>query len=132
MSNVFSFVGTVGQDAQVTILASGTTVLNVSVANNIGFGDKQKTMWIRVALFGKRAEGSLKDYLKKGQQVFVSGELSTREWTDKDGNMMANFELMANVIDLVGGRRGSSGSNYGQQEQYPATTKIDYDYDIPF
>lgn len=132
MSNVFSFVGTVGQDAQVTILASGTTVLNVSVANNIGYGDKQKTMWIRVALFGKRAEGSLKDYLKKGQQVFVSGELSTREWTADDGKTRTNLELMANVIDLVGGRRESSGSTHGQQEQYSATKKIDYDDGIPF
>jgi single-strand DNA-binding protein len=76
MSNVFSFTGTIGRDAEVRYAPSGMAILNITVANNIGFGDKQQTLWIRVALFGKRAEGSLKDYLKKGQQVFVSGELS--------------------------------------------------------
>jgi single-strand DNA-binding protein len=64
MSNVFSFTGTIGKDCEVCYLQSGTAILNVTVANNIGFGDKQKTLWIRVALFGKRAEGNLKDYLE--------------------------------------------------------------------
>ena len=55
MSNVFSFTGTVGADAEVRYAASGMAVLNVRVANNIGFGDKQQTLWIRVALFGNFA-----------------------------------------------------------------------------
>ena len=55
MSNVFSFHGTVGRDAEVRYAPSGVAVLNVTVANNIGFGDKQQTLWIRVVLFGKRA-----------------------------------------------------------------------------
>jgi len=78
MSNVFSFTGTVGRDAEVRYLPSGQAVLNVTVANNIGFGDKQQTLWIRCAVWGKRAEGQLQNYLKKGQQVFVSGELSQK------------------------------------------------------
>ena len=64
MSNVFSFTGTVGRDAEVRYAPSGVAVLNVTVANNIGFGDKQQTLWIRVVLFGKRAEGQLQNYLK--------------------------------------------------------------------
>ena len=52
MSNVFSFTGTVGRDAEVRYAPSGVAVLNVTVANNIGFGDKQQTLWIRVVLFG--------------------------------------------------------------------------------
>ncbi|MDP3331175.1 MAG: single-stranded DNA-binding protein, partial [Methylococcaceae bacterium] len=71
MSNVFSFTGTVGADAEVRYSPSGQPVLNVRVANNVGFGDKQQTLWIRVAVWGKRAEGQLANYLKKGQQVFV-------------------------------------------------------------
>lgn len=65
MSNVFSGVCTIGRDAEVRYLPSGQAVLNVSVANNVGFGDKQQTVWLRVVLWGKRAEGTLKDYLKK-------------------------------------------------------------------
>ena len=116
MSNVFSFVGTVGRDAEVRYLPSGQAVLNVNVANNIGFGDKQQTLWIRVALFGKRAEGSLKEYLKKGQQVFVSGELSQNEYRANDGTTKTSLELIANIIDLVG-KKNDAGSQ--PQQSYP-------------
>lgn len=108
MSNVFSGVCTVGRDAEVRYLPSGQAVLNVSVANNIGFGDKQQTIWLRVILWGRRAEGTLKDYLKKGQQVFVSGELSMNEYTANDGTKKTQLELNATIIDLVGKRESSS------------------------
>ena len=60
MSNVFSFTGTVGRDAEVRYAPSGLAVLSFTVANNIGFGEKQQTLWIQVTLFGKRAEGTCK------------------------------------------------------------------------
>lgn len=111
MSNVFSGVCTVGRDAEVRYLPSGQAVLNVSVANNVGFGDKQQTVWLRVILWGRRAEGTLKDYLKKGQQVFVSGELTMNEYTANDGTKKTNLELNATIIDLVG-KRESVSSDY--------------------
>ena len=118
MSNVFSCVGTVGRDAEVRYLPSGMAVLNVSVANNIGFGDKQQTIWLRVAVWGKKAEGNLKTFLLKGQQVFVSGELTMSEYRANDGTMKTSLELNANVIELVGKKSDSSApSNYAQ----PAT-----------
>lgn len=129
MSNVFSFTGTIGRDAEVKHTASGLTILNITVANNIGFGDKQQTLWIRVALFGKRAEGSLKDYLKKGQQVFVSGELSQNEYRANDGTTKTSLELNANIIDLVGKRTEQAPQQQPQQQQ-PA--QQEYDDDIPF
>ncbi len=117
MSNVFSFHGTVGRDAEVRYLPSGQAVLNVTVANNIGFGDKQQTLWIRCALWGKRAEGQLQNYLKKGQQVFVSGELSQSEYRAQDGSTKTTLELNANIIDLVGKR---NESNQAPQQNYPS------------
>lgn len=144
MSNVFSFIGTVGRDAEVRYLPSGQAVLNVTVANNIGFGDKQQTLWVRVAVWGKRAEGSLKDYLKKGQQVFVSGELTQREYQANDGTTKASLELNANILDLVGGRgqegrRSESSQPPQSQQQAPAQQGAShdnfdapYDDDIPF
>jgi single-strand DNA-binding protein len=84
MSNIFSGVCTIGRDAEVRYLPSGQAVLNVTVANNVGFGDKQKVNWVRVVIWGKRAEGELKNYLLKGQQVFISGELTTQEFTKND------------------------------------------------
>lgn len=114
MSNVFSFTGTVGRDAEVRSTPSGQSVLNFTVANNIGFGDRQQTLWVRVALWGRRAEGSLQNYLKKGQQVFVSGELSQNEYQANDGTTRTSLELNANVVDLVGKR-----NDQGQQQSQP-------------
>jgi single-strand DNA-binding protein len=108
MSNVMTFTGTVGRDAEVRYLPSGQAVLNVSVANNVGFGDRQQTLWFRVILWGKRAEGNLKDYLKKGQQVFVSGELTQSEYTGNDGVKKTTLELNANILDLVGKKNDSA------------------------
>lgn len=144
MSNVFSFTGTVGRDAEVRYTPAGLAVLNVNVANNIGFGDKQQTLWIRVALFGKRAEGNLQNYLKKGQQVFVSGELSQSEYKANDGTMRTALELNANIIDLVGKRNegGAPAQAYPStsarpnSSQQPAASHDNfdepYDDDIPF
>lgn len=102
MSNVFSGVCTVSKDAEVRYLPSGQAVLNVNAANNVGYGDNQKTNWLRIAMWGKRAEGQLKDFLKKGQQIFVSGEMTTSEYTKNDGSKGFQIEINANTLDLVG------------------------------
>jgi single-strand DNA-binding protein len=144
MSNVFSFTGTIGRDAEVRYAPSGLAVLSFTVANNIGFGEKQQTLWIQVTLFGKRAEGQLQNYLKKGQQVFVSGELTQREYQAKDGTTKTSLDLNANIIDLIGKKNevGQPQQNYqpsGVREQAPVRQgpshdnfDVPYDDDIPF
>lgn len=158
MSNVFSFTGVVGRDAEVRRIPSGQAVLNVTVANNIGFGDRQQTIWVRVAVWGKRAEGSLVDYLKKGQHVFVSGELSTREYQANDGTTKTSIEVNANILDLIGGRKDdeqkpAQGAQNNSNQQKPQAQRTgapnfasgstngntgaqpnydDFDDDIPF
>lgn len=144
MSNVFSFTGTVGRDAEVRSTPSGQMVLNVTVANNVGFGDRQQTLWVRVTVWGKRAEGQLQNYLKKGQQVFVSGELTQSEYQANDGTTRTSLDLNANVIDLVGrrndqGQQAAPQQNYQQAAPAPAAapqsnapaTLDDFD-DVPF
>ena len=137
MSNLFSFTGTLGRDAEVRVTPSGQSVLNFTVANNIGFGDRQQTLWIRVALWGKRAEGSLQNYLKKGQQVFVSGELSQREYQANDGSTKSSLELNANIVELVGKRNDQiqqPQQNYQQQapQQNSSPASLDDFDDVPF
>ncbi len=147
MSNVFSFTGTLGRDAEVRVTPSGQSVMNFNVANNVGFGERQQTIWIRVAVWGKRAEGQLQNYLKKGQQVFVSGELTQSEYQANDGTTKSSLELNANVVDLVGRRNDQvqqPQQNYQQpqQQQPPATpqpssqpsspTSLDDFDDVPF
>lgn len=117
MSNVFSFTGAIVADAVVRYAPSGTAILSVRVANNVGFGDKQQTLWIQVSLFGKRAESGLVPYLKKGQQVFVSGELTTREYQANDGTTRTSLDLIANILDLVGKKNDASQTG---QESYSA------------
>ncbi|MFZ2726155.1 MAG: single-stranded DNA-binding protein [Methylococcaceae bacterium] len=143
MSNVFAFTGACGRDAEVRYSAAGLAILSVTVANNVGFGDKQQTLWIRVTLFGKRAESSLKDYLLKGQQVFVSGELTLNEYKANDGTMKTSLELNANIIDLIGKRNDNAqgampqATNRARPATQPTAASADnfdapYDDDIPF
>jgi single-strand DNA-binding protein len=143
MSNVFSCVLTIGRDAEVRYTASGMAILTVTGANNTGYGDKKKTNWIRVSVFGKRAEGELVNWLKKGQQIFVSGELNTHEY-EKDGVTKTSLELNANIIDLVGGSKQQSeqqaqtphheakSNGYAPEKAQKDNFDDDFDNQIPF
>lgn len=96
--NVLTVSGNLGRDAEVRNVA-GTSVANFNVAVKAGFGEREQTIWVRCALWGKQAESRLVDYLKKGQQVVVSGEMSTREHEGK-----TYIEMRVNQITLTGGR----------------------------
>ena len=106
MSNSISFTGRLGSDAVLKDVGS-YQVLEMSVANNVGFGEKQSTNWFRVNLWGKQG-ASLAPHMIKGKEVFVSGELCSREYTDKDGASKASLEVRASTIDFV----GRIGDNY--------------------
>jgi len=133
MSNVFSCTGNIARDAEVRHLPSGQAVLNVAVGTSVGFGDKQQTLWITCTLWGKRAEGQLVDFLKKGEKIFVSGELSQREYT-KDGATKTSLELNANIIDLCGSKRDGGQQPAPKQAQSQASKppEVFEDSDIPF
>jgi len=121
MSNVFSFTGACGKDAEVRYSASGSAVLSVNVACNVGFGQSQQTMWIQCAVWGKRAESQLVNYLKKGQQVFVSGELSQNEYKANDGATKTSLSLNCNVMDLVGKKQDTPAASYPVQDSHNQT-----------
>jgi single-strand DNA-binding protein len=101
MSNVMSFTGKLGRDAEVRHLSSGGAVLNFTVATNTGYGDNEKTLWLQCSVFGKRAEGLLVQYLKKGVGVFISGELSENEYKGTDGIDKKSLRVTVNTIDLT-------------------------------
>lgn len=111
--NVFTATGRLGRDAEVRTTQSGTTVANLAIAVDAGYGDNKKTLWVRGALFGKRAEGGLIQYLTKGQQVAVSGELSMSSFQKQDGTPGQSLEMRITDIDLIGG-----GQQQGQQGGY--------------
>ena len=95
--NSCTFVGRLGQDAQAVQAATQVTRLNVAVS--VGYGDKQKTLWMKTTCFGKTAEFAAK--LKKGDQVLVSGYLEPNEYKDKDGIERKDMVLVANAVQSL-------------------------------
>lgn len=114
--NVWTFTGNLGNDAEVSYTQGGTAVCQISVAVKSGFGDKARTTWVKAALFGKRAEGGIVQFLKKGQQVAVSGEAFIDEW-EKDGQKRSMLKVNISEIDLIGGSGAQNTNQAPQQRQ---------------
>ncbi len=144
--NKVILVGNLGQDPDVRYTADGRAIANISIATTDSWKDKNtgeqqdRTEWHRVVFFSRLAE-IVSEYLKKGAQVYVEGRLQTRKWQDKDGNDRYTTEIVANEMQMLGGRSGGtadfSGNSGGGQKQQasaaaPAPTMDDLDDDIPF
>jgi len=120
--------GRLTRDAEVRFIPSGTPVMSFSVANNTGYGEKQKTHYFDCSMFGKRAEGKLKDYMLKGQQVVVEGEVSLNQYEKKDGTGGASLNVFVNNVELMG-----SSQQAGSQPSAPPPDKSPpEDDDLPF
>ena len=119
--NNWNITGNLGKDAEVKSLPSGTTVCEFSVAVKSGYGDKEKTNWANCVIFGKKAEGRLPEFLKKGAQVAISGELELQEWENEKGKG-SKLSLVVSELDLIGGVASGAQSSQSQQQpqQYQA------------
>ena len=103
-------VGHLGADPEMRYTPSGTPVTNFSVATNRRWTDQQgqpqeETTWFRVVCWGKLAE-TTNQYLSKGRQVLVQGEIQTRSWEGDDGVTRYTWELRARNVQFLGGRPG--------------------------
>lgn len=112
--NIITVAGQLGKDAEIRYLPNGDPVASFSVADSQG--REKPTIWWRASLFGKRAE-SLGPYLTKGQAVTISGTITEREYTDKDGNKRQAQEIRVNDLALQGGKREGAAP---AQRQAPA------------
>ena len=107
-------VGTLGQDPEIRYTANGGAVANISVATNESWRDKatgeaqERTEWHRIVMFGKLAEIA-QQYLKKGSQAYFEGRIQTRKWQDQSGNDRYSTEVVANEMQMLGGRAGGGG-----------------------
>lgn len=145
--NKVILVGNLGADPETRYTPSGTAVTNIRVATTKAWKDRnsgeqqERTEWHRVVMFNRLAEIA-GEYLKKGSQVYIEGELRTNKWQDKEGNDRYTTEIVANDMQMLGGRGGggstgfdsqrggaSEGQGGGRQSQ-PATEE--FDDDIPF
>ena len=129
--------------------ANGSAVANISVATNETWKDKstgeaqERTEWHRIVMFGKLAEIA-SQYLKKGSQAYFEGRIQTRKWQDNSGNDRYSTEIVANEMQMLGGRAGagggapmeSGGQSQSQPQSRPAATETasmdDGFDDIPF
>lgn len=125
MNNI-TVAGTLGRDCELKYLQNGDAIANFSIADSMG---KDKgTIWWNCTLYGKRAE-SLSQYLTKGQAVTVSGSVTEREWTDKEGSKRKNMDVRVNDIALQGGRRDAEPQ---LERRSPKPQQSFDDSDIPF
>lgn len=102
--NSISFDGRLAADAELRYTRDNDPILSFRVASDIGYGDRKSTNWFDCQVWGKRAE-ALADYLKKGQQVTVYGQLTLREWTDKENIKRLSPNVRVSEISLQGGKR---------------------------
>jgi single-strand DNA-binding protein len=111
--NKVILVGNLGADPETRYMPSGSAVTNLRLATSESWKDKQtgdqqeRTEWHRVAMFGRLAEIAA-EYLRKGSQIYVEGSLRTRKWQDKDGNDRFSTEIVANEMQMLGGRGDAS------------------------
>ena len=116
--NKVIIVGNLGQDPETRYMPSGSAVTNFTVATNESWKDKQtgeqkdRTEWHRVAMFNRLAEIAA-EYLRKGSQVYIEGKLRTRKWQGQDGNDRYTTEIIADEMQMLGGRGGSGGGDFG-------------------
>jgi single-strand DNA-binding protein len=125
--NKVILVGNLGRDPETRYSADGAAICNVSVATTSSWKDKasgekkEETEWHRVVFYGRLAEIA-GEYLKKGRSVYVEGRLKTRKWQDKDGVEKYTTEIVAEQMQMLGGREGGGGggggSSMGDESDY--------------
>ena len=102
-------VGTLGKDPEIRYARNGNAVVNISVATNESWKDRQtgeaqeRTEWHRIVIFGKLGEIA-QQYLKKGSQAYFEGRIKTSKWQDDNGNDRYSTQIVANEMEMLGRR----------------------------
>ena len=121
--NKVILVGNLGADPETRYLPSGDAVSNIRLATTDRYKEKgsgemkEMTEWHRVSFFGRLAEIA-GEYLKKGSSVYIEGRIRTRKWTDQAGVEKYSTEIVADQMQMLGGRGGSAGAGGGDDGGY--------------
>lgn len=135
--NKVILVGHLGRDPEVRYTEDDKAIANISVATSESWKDKsgekqEKTEWHRVAFFGKLAD-VVGQYLVKGSQVYVEGRLQTRKWQDKDGQDRYTTEIIADRMQMLGGKGQAAQEEPAAEKPAKGPGKFDELEDqIPF
>tara|TARA_R100000951_G_scaffold61193_2_gene51431 strand:- start:761 stop:1141 length:381 start_codon:yes stop_codon:yes gene_type:complete len=125
--NVCTFVGRLGRDAETRETKNGDQVTGFSLASNVGYGENKSTVWLDCSIWGNRG-ATLQPALVKGAEITVSGELSEREYTNKEGVVVKTLSLRVNQNSYPSSKQDEQASP--AKAQQPAT--VADDDDIPF
>jgi single-strand DNA-binding protein len=142
--NKVILVGNLGRDPETRRMTSGDPVVNLSLATSESWRDKtsgerkEKTEWHRVVIFNPNLADVAEKYLRKGSKVYIEGQLTTRKWTDKDGQEKYSTEIVLNrfrgelvLLDARG--EGGGGARMGGGAEMPQSfDRNDMDDEIPF
>lgn len=133
--NKVMIIGHLGRDPEMRYTPSGRPVTTFTVAvsrswNTADGEHRSETEWFNIVSWGNLAE-ICKEYLHKGQQVYIEGRLQTRHWDDKEGQKHTKVEVVANEMTMLGERRDSKKSDDTQAEDESSQPIADED-DFPF
>lgn len=133
--NRASLIGRLGRDPEVRTMPSGGKVVTFSLATDETWKDKntgerkQRTEWHQIVIYNEGLGGVAEQYLRKGSQVYIEGQIGSREYTDKEGQTRRAFEIVLRPFrgELVllgsgsgGGRHDAGPDGYGQTSSRPA------------
>jgi len=113
--NKVILVGNLGRDPEMRFMPNGEAVCNFSIATTDSWKDKsgqkqERTEWHNIVIYRKLAEIA-GEYLKKGRPVYIEGRLQTRKWQTKEGQDRYTTEIIADQMQMLGGRDGGVGSS---------------------
>lgn len=114
--NKVILVGNLGRDPEIRYSANGAAICNLSIATTHNSRDqagerREETEWHRVVMFNRLAEIA-GEYLRKGRPVYIEGRLRTRKWQGQDGQDRYTTEIIADQMQMLGGR-GDTGGDFG-------------------
>ena len=126
--NKVILVGNLGRDPEVRSTQDGMKIVNLSLATSERWRDRnsgeqrERTEWHRVVIFNENLARIAEQYLRKGSNVYIEGQLQTRKWTDQSGQERYTTEVVLQryrgELTLLGGRGDSGGSSYGGGDDY--------------
>jgi single-strand DNA-binding protein len=132
--NQVTLIGNLGADPELRYTNTGSAVANLRIATNEQWTDKngerqERTEWHQIVVWGKQAENVGK-YLRKGRSVYIEGRLQTRQWEDQSGNKRYTTEVVAQLVQFLGGGRGEATGEEMPAESRGATY-ADETQDVP-
>ena len=152
--NKVILLGRLGKDPEIRSMQNGKKVANFGIATSKRWKDrdtqeqKESTTWHNIVVFNEGLVGIIEQYVKKGSQIYIEGELQTRKWQDKDGNDRLTTEVVLQPynsnLTLLGSRNNSQMSSDNTERiekntesndnsfESQANDSEDLDEDIPF